>query len=237
MVLFIVPLLITAGIMGIFYDTAAVSTTTNDLTKASGVFSNLSLTPPSISGKITALDGEGIYNLNVTLHDFYIYERDLVDSTFTDTDGSYIFYINQSDDAGPYALSVSGYCNNGENCSAFRIEAPINPGDESYVFDYTWHIPLNIRVDLQYENGTAVSNALLHIKDLPADAGTWRTTATDGYTTYTSMQTSRVYVDYHGEDGSTAGSDVLHSFQLTPNGQNRSSQFTVAIPYDSYKPD
>ena len=216
--------------MGIFYDTAPVSTTTNDLTKASGVFSNLSLTPPSISGKITALDGEGIYNLNVTLHDFYIYERDLVYSTFTDTDGSYIFYINQSDDAGPYALSVSGYCNNGENCSAFRIEAPINPGDESYVFDYTWHIPLNIRVDLQYENGTAISGALLNMKNLPGSVGVWKTTTSDGYTPYTSLQSSMMYVDYHR-------GDVLHSFQLTPNGQNRSSQFTVTIPYDSYKPD
>lgn len=196
---------------------------------------NPTCTLPSISGTIIALDGEGIYNLNVTLHDFYIYERDLVDSTFTDSNGSYIIYVNDSDDAGPYALSVSGYCNNGANCSAFRIEAPINPGGESYVFDYTWQIPSNIRVDLQYENGTAVSGALLNIKNLPDSVGAWKTTASDGYTTYTSLQTSKVYVDYHGGDnssGGSAGSDVLHSFQLVPNGQYRWSQFALSIPDD-----
>lgn len=192
-------------------------------------------TLPSISGTITALDGEGIYNLNVTLHDFYLYERDLVDSTFTDPDGAYNFYINDSDDAGPYALSVSGYCNAGEDCTAFRIEAPINPGGESYVFDYTWHIPQNIRVDLQYENGSAVPGALLNMKNLPGSVGVWKTTATDGYTTYTSLQSSKVYADYHGGDnssGGSAGSDVLHSFQLVPNGQYRWSQFVLSIPDD-----
>lgn len=192
-------------------------------------------TLPSLSGTITALDGEGIYNLNVTLHDFYLYERDLVDSTFTDTDGAYNFYINDSDDAGPYSLGVSGYCNGGADCSAFRIEAPINPGGESYVFDYTWHIPQNVRIDLQYENGSAVSGALLNMKDLSSGTGVWKTTATDGYTTYTSLQSSKVYADYHGGDnssGGSAGSDVLHSFQLVPNGQYRWSQFVLSIPND-----
>lgn len=192
---------------------------------------NPTCTLPSVSGTITALDGEGVYNLNVTIADWGggSYEE----STYTDSNGSYIFYKEDSG-SSLFSLMVSGYCNLGEDCALFGFGTPflLTNGTERIV-DYTWHIPSSHRVKLEYENGTGVSSALLHLHDLPLSDGTWRTTAVDGYTTYTSRQTSKIYVDYHGGDGGTAaGATALHSFTITPNGQYRQAQYVLTLPDD-----
>lgn len=191
----------------------------------------------SVSGRVIGPDGEGTNNLQMFLLNYDVVgPYTTQDETYTDSKGNYSFPYAPN---GVYIIQGQGNCFNGLygwSCAKYIINPQISKtnGSALSVPSFTYPLQTMVRFNVLNPNGTAISSAILDIKDVESGSGSWGSTSDDGWTWYNLLYPSSIYVDYHGGDGAygPGGSETLYSWEVLGDAQPSTQSFTLTLPLD-----